>query len=88
MKIESTPDNKRNIKQNRGLFPITLKGMLWILILLFGLLVNLLLSITTLTIWLLTRNLFYLISSIISGCLFIMWGYMNLKDKEQPTSRI
>ncbi len=86
MKLQPTSNNGQESRQKSRFFPLTLKGLLWILILILGLLSSLFLSITSLAIWLLTRNLFYLFTSVVGGSLFIILGYVNLK--EQPTSRL
>ena len=88
MKIQSSPDDIQEMEHTSSIFPITLKGMLWVLLFVLGLLLSLLLSITSLTIWVLTRNLFYLVSSLFSGGLFIIWGYINLKEKKPSTSQV
>lgn len=87
MKIENSPENGidsievQEQELNSRIFHITLKDMLWVIMFVMGIFATLLLSIISLTTWVLTKNVFFLFSSTFGCVLFIIWGYVNLKNQ-------
>lgn len=72
---------EHGIKNN--IFPIPITGILWVITMVLGVIITLMIFFVSLAFWVVTKNPFFIISVVFGGFLFIIWGYINLKDKDR-----
>ncbi|MFW9905198.1 MAG: hypothetical protein ACFFFH_12740 [Candidatus Thorarchaeota archaeon] len=68
--------------KNGKLFSIPITGIFWVITILLGIFLTLMLLFVSLAFWVVTKNPLFVISALFGGTLFVIWGYLNLKDKD------
>jgi hypothetical protein len=66
--------------ENGKVFPIPISGILWVIVIILGVFLSLMLLFVSLALWIVTKNPIFITSSVCGGILFVIWGYINLKD--------
>jgi hypothetical protein len=69
--------------KNGNLFSIPITGIFWVIAILLGVFLTLILSFVSLAFWVVTKNPLFIVSALFGGILFVIWGYLNLKDKDR-----
>ncbi len=90
MKAQLHP-NRYSESSNKGqeheedskILPITVTGILWVITIVLGVSITLMILFVSLAFWVVTKNTYYIISAAFGGILFIIWGYINFKDKDR-----
>lgn len=88
---KSSPESSEEVqelKENGSFIPITFTGILWVIGIVLGISITLMIFFVSLAFWFVTKNPLFIISTVIGGTLFIIWGYINLKDKEHMQRQI
>lgn len=90
MKIQPDADNPpedsnevQEFRKNSIILPITISGIFWVIVIVLGIFLTLMILFVSLAFWVVTKNPFFIVSAAFGGMLFVVWGYINLKDKDR-----
>ncbi|MFX0013256.1 MAG: hypothetical protein ACFFB2_02685 [Promethearchaeota archaeon] len=79
---ESTSEKVQLEKEKSNFLPITLMGMIWVVVFWSGVFFTIMTLVVSLAFWVVTKNPIYIASALLGACLFLIWGYKNLKKQD------
>ena len=78
-----TSELAQELAKDGKLFSIPIIGIFWVIAVLLGIFLSLMLLFISLAFWVVTKNPLFIISALFGGILFVIWGYLNLKDEDR-----